>query len=98
MNEASETNDGAEAAARRFVRADSGGDAFADAALAGWLAAHPDNERALQRVELAVELGRRLAADPASALHAEAARAARRASRHWRPAPLVAWGGAIAAA
>jgi ferric-dicitrate binding protein FerR (iron transport regulator) len=68
MKEASGTNDGAEAAARKFVRADSGGDALADAALAGWLAAHPDNERALQRVELAVGLARPRAAAPSSSL------------------------------
>jgi len=98
MKEAGETNAGAEAAARRFVRADSGGDALADAALASWLAAHPDNERALQRVELAVELGRRLAADPASALHGEAARAARQARRRSRLVDVAAWGGALAAA
>jgi hypothetical protein len=98
MKEASGTNDGAEAAARKFVRADSGGDALADAALAGWLAAHPDNERALQRVELAVELARRLAAEPSSTLYAEAARAAERAARRFRPANLLAWSGALAAA
>jgi TolB-like protein len=88
----------AEEAARRFVRADSGGDALADAALGSWLASHPDNERALQRVELAVELGRRLAADPASALHTEAARAARQAPRRSRSGQLVVGGGALAAA
>jgi TolB-like protein len=98
MKEASGTNDGAEAAARKFVRADSGGDALADAALAGGLAAHPDNERALPRVELAVELARRLAAEPSSSLYAEAARAAERAARRFRPANLLAWSGALAAA
>jgi TolB-like protein len=95
---AGEANDGGEAAARQFVRTDSSGDALADAALASWIAAHPDNERALQRVELAVELGRRLAADPASPLYAEAARAVRHSPRRLRSAVLAAWGGALAAA
>jgi TolB-like protein len=91
-------NDGTETAARQFVRTDSSGDALADAALASWLAAHPDNERALQRVELAVALGRRLAAEPANALYAEAARAVRPSARRVRSAVLAAWGGALAAA
>jgi TolB-like protein len=96
--DASEADDGADEAARRFVRADSGGDALADAALASWLAAHPRNERALQRVELAVELARRLAADPASPLHLEAAQAAQRWPGRLRRGRIVAWGGALAAA
>jgi len=98
-SDATDANDGAdEAAARRFVRADSGGEPDSDAMLASWIAARPANERALQRVELAVELGRRLAADPASALYTEAARASQRAPRRVPPVGRLAWGGALAAA
>jgi len=92
-----DTDAGADAAAAWFVRVDSGSEPATDAALADWLAERPANERAMERVELAVELGRRLAADPAHALHAEAARAARHPSRR---APLVrtlGWSGALAA-
>ena len=67
---------GAGTAARRFVSVDAG-EQGADVALASWLAERPEHERALERVELAAVLGKRLAADPASALHAEAAAAAR---------------------
>lgn len=87
---------GAEAA-RRFVSVDSGSDPAADAALATWLDATPANERAFERVELAVALGRRLAADPSSALYADAARAARESPRRLPLVRSVAWGGALAA-
>lgn len=91
-------DEGADAAARRFVRADAGSELDADAVLATWLAARPANERALQRVELAVELGRRLAADPNSGLYTEAGRAAQRAPRRMRSVGWLVWGGALAAA
>ena len=84
-------------AARRFVRVDAG-EPGADAELAAWLAERPDNEGALERVELAVALGKRLAADPASALYAEAAAAARVAPRRRAVGRALAWGGALAAA
>ena len=67
-SDAKDTDAGADAAAAWFVRVDSGSEPAADAALADWLAERPANERAMERVELAVELGRRLAADPAHAL------------------------------
>ena len=87
---------GPDEAARRFVRIDAG-EAGADAELTTWLAERDENERALERVELAVALGRRLAADPDNALHAEATRAAGTVPRRrtaWRE---LAWGGALAA-
>ena len=56
----------ADEAARRFVRVDAG-EAGADAELTAWLAERDENERALERVELTVALGKRLAADPDSA-------------------------------
>ena len=89
--------DGADAAAAWFVRVDSGSEPAADAALAGWLAERPANERAMERVELAVELGRRLAAEPGHALHAEAARAAGRRSHRALLVRTLAWSGALAA-
>ena len=73
------------------------GEAGADTELTTWLAERDENERALERVELAVVLGKRLAADPDSALYAEAARAAGTGPRRrtaWRG---LAWGGALAA-
>lgn len=84
-------------AARRFVRAD-GGESGADAELGEWLEERPENERALERVELVVALGRRLAADPGSALYAEAAAAARVRPRRRLAGRALAWGGALAAA
>jgi TolB-like protein len=96
-SDATEANDGPETAARRFVRADSSAERDADPALAGWLAAHPANERGMERVELAVELGRRLAADPGSPLHAEALRAARPGMRRQSWARALALGAALAA-
>ncbi|HUQ52536.1 MAG TPA: hypothetical protein VM692_09960 [Gammaproteobacteria bacterium] len=97
--DATEANDEAAEAARRFVRADSGSEPANDAELASWLAARPANERAMQRIDLAVELGRRLAAEPSSALHAEAQLAARARPRPYRTPLLrtLAWGGALAA-
>jgi TolB-like protein len=98
MKRGNATGGGATAgeAARRFVRAD-GGESGADAELGEWLEEGPENERALERVELVVALGTRLSADPGSALHAEAAAAGR-----VRPRRIVrrvlAWGGALAAA
>ncbi len=87
--------DAAGEAGRWYVRVDAG--AADAAALSAWLDEKPQNERALERVELAVALGRRLAADPGSALHAAAAEAARALPRkHMRARPL-AWGGALAA-
>jgi TolB-like protein len=92
-------NDSAhEQAARWFVRVDAG-ERGADAELARWVAERPANERALERVELAAELGRRLAADPHSALYAESAKAADAPSRRRRSAaPWLTFGGALAAA
>jgi TolB-like protein len=84
-------------AARRFVRVDSG-ERGAEAELAAWLDDRPENEPALERVELAVALGKRLAADPGSALYAEAAAAARAAPRRRTIGGALAWGGALAAA
>jgi TolB-like protein len=78
-------------ASRWFVRVDSGDDGAE--ALLRWLEEQPANERAMQRVKLAVALGKQLAANPRSTLHAEAARAARLRPR-MRP---LAWSGALAA-
>jgi ferric-dicitrate binding protein FerR (iron transport regulator) len=50
-------------AAGRFVSLDAG-EQGADVALASWLAERPQHERALERVELAAVLGKRLAAEP----------------------------------
>lgn len=86
---------GGGSAAHRFVSADVG-EQGADVALASWLDERPEHERALERVELAVALGKRLAAEPGSALYAEAARAARLGSRR-RWGRALAWGGALAA-
>jgi TolB-like protein len=88
--------DAAGEAGRWYVRIDAG---TADAAaLSAWLDEKPENERALERVELAVALGRRLAADPGSALHAAAAEAARPPPRRRVLARRLAWGSAMAAA
>jgi TolB-like protein len=84
-------------AAHRFVSADAG-EQGADVALASWLDERPEYERALQRVELAAALARQLAADPSSALYAEAALAVRLASRRRPWGRVLAWGGGLAAA
>ena len=84
-------------AAHRFVSADAG-EQGADVALASWLDERPEHERALERVELASALARQLAADPSSALYAEAALAARRVSQRRPWSRALAWGGAFAAA
>lgn len=99
MKQGNATSGGATAgeAARRFVRADSGGRG-ADAELREWLEERPENERALERVELGVALGRRLAADAGSALYAEAAAAARVRPHRRVEGGALAWGGALAAA
>ena len=86
----------ADGAARLFVRVDAG-ETGATGELARWLDERPENERALERVELAMALGKRLAAEPRSALHAEAAQAARGTPRGRRWRRGVAWGGALAA-
>ena len=88
---------GAGCAAHRFVSVDAG-EQGADVALASWLDGRPEHERALERVELAAALARRLAAEPGSPLYAEAAQAARLASRRPRWGRALAWGGALAAA
>lgn len=88
---------GAGEAAGRFVSVDAG-EQGADVALASWLAERPEHERSLERVELAVALGKRLAAEPGSALYSEAAAAARIEPRRLRPGRALAWGGALAAA
>lgn len=88
--------DAAGEAGRWYVRLDAG--VADEAVLSAWLEEKPANERALERVELAAALGRRLAADPGSALHAAAAEAARALPRRRVLAPSVAWGGALAAA
>jgi TolB-like protein len=85
-----------EQAARWFVRVDAG-ESGADRELTSWLE-RPENERALERVELAVALGQRLSTEPGSALHVQAAEAARRVPRGGEPARALAWGGALAAA
>jgi len=90
-----EAGDGS--AAHRFVSVDAG-EQGADVALASWLDERPEHERALERVELASALARQLAVDPSSALYAEAALAARLASRRRPWGPALAWGGALAAA
>jgi TolB-like protein len=92
-------SDAGPAAARGFVRADAG-EPGADAELAKWLAERAENERALERVELAAALGKRLAAEPSSALNAEAANAAHGVARTRALARSLAWGGggALAAA
>lgn len=90
--------DSAGEAADRFVRVDAGEPGAADE-LSRWLAARPEHEQALERVELAIVLGKRLAADPSSGLGgaaAHAARTARRRPRAWGRA--LAWSGALAAA
>ena len=83
-------------AARRFVRVDAG-EPGADAELAAWLAERPEHERALERVELASALAKQLAADPGSALYAEAAAAARIRPPQRMVVRRLAWGGALAA-
>jgi TolB-like protein len=88
---------GAGLAAHRFVSADAG-EQGADAALASWLDERPEHERAFERVELASALARQHAADPSSALYAEAALAAQLASRRRPRRRALAWGGALAAA
>lgn len=97
-HESSDDGSGAADAARRFVSADARSSPNAEAELASWLEAQPANERALQCVELAVVLGRRLAADPASALHAEAQLAAQARRRRAPLARALIWGGGLAAA
>jgi TolB-like protein len=87
---------GAGEAAHRFVSVDAG-EQGADAALASWLAERPEHERALERVDLAAALARELAADPGSALYAEAAAAARLAPRRRIVLRALALGGALAA-
>jgi TolB-like protein len=98
MKQGNATSGGATAgeAARRFVRVDAGARG-ADAELAAWLAGPPENERSLERVELGVALGRRLAADPGSALYAEAAQAARLAPRRRARGRAFVWGAALVA-
>ena len=94
----SDATDGLEeAAARSFVRVDAEPAGDGNAELARWLANRPVNERAMERVELAVELGRRLAADPASPLHADMLRAVQPRSRRRSLVAGLAWGGALAA-
>src|SRR5688572_24884625 len=87
----------ADTAAERFVHFDAG-EPGAGAELAAWIDERPDNERALERVELAAELGRRLGSDPHSALYAEAANAARSTPRRRFVTPWLTKGGALAAA
>ncbi|HET7608936.1 MAG TPA: hypothetical protein VFL84_09690 [Gammaproteobacteria bacterium] len=89
-------NEAGAGTAALFVSVDAG-EQGADVALASWLAERPDHERELERVELAAVLGKRLAAEPGSALHGEAAAAARVRSRGW-VGRASAWGGALAAA
>lgn len=92
-----QTSSVAEEAAREFVRLDAGGPRAAEAH-STWLAAQPENERAFERVELAVALTKRLAAEPGSPLHAAAARAVRRALHRRTVRRGLAWAGALAAA
>jgi TolB-like protein len=87
----------AEGAAGRFVSFDAGAPG-AGADLAAWVEERPANERALERVELAVELGRRLASDPHSALRAEAANVVRSIERRRIATASLGFGGAMAAA
>lgn len=89
--------DSAGEAAERFVRVDAWEPGAADE-LARWLAAHPEHEKALERVELAVVLGKRLAADPSSPLGAAAGQAVRAARRPRASGRTLAWSGALAAA
>jgi len=84
-------------AVRRFVRVDAG-EHGAGREIAAWLDEQPENERALERVELAAALVRRLATEPGSALHAEAAAAARLQPHPRTMARSLVWGGAVAAA
>ncbi len=79
-------------AAGWFVRVDAGADAADEAALARWLAERPQNERALERVELAAVLARRLAADPSSALYGEALFATRPTRRRRVLVRSLGWG------
>jgi TolB-like protein len=92
-----DASDAGAAAARGFVRVDAG-EPGAAAALAKWLAERAENERALERVELAAALGKRLAAEPSSALHTEAAHAAHGVPRARTLARSLAWGGGALAA
>jgi TolB-like protein len=84
-------------AARLFVRAE-GGEPGAAADLASWLDERPEHERALERIDLAMALGKQLAGNPVSALHFEALRAANAAPRRHALWYGLAWGGALAAA
>jgi len=84
-------------AARRYVRAEAG-EHGAAADLASWLEERPEHERALERIDLAMALGKRLAESPVSALHFEALRAANAAPRRHALRYGLAWGGALAAA
>lgn len=96
--DASDADSAGGAAADWFVRLDAG-EAGAEDAFAAWLAERGENETALERVELAAALGKRLAADPSGALGAEAARVARgawRSRQAW--SRTLAWSGALAAA
>jgi TolB-like protein len=83
-------------AARWFVRIDAGESRDA-ADFIAWLDLRRENGRAFERVELAAALGKRLAADPSSALHAEATRAARLGPRRQSLRRALTWGGALAA-
>lgn len=94
--DATDDDSAADVAARWFVRVDAG-ERGVEAELTSWLE-QPENERALTRVELAAALGERLAADPQSALYAEAAEAARVAPPRRTTTRVLAWGGALAAA
>jgi TolB-like protein len=84
-------------AARLFVRAEAG-EPGAAADLASWLDERPEHERALERIDLALGLGKRLAGNPVSALHFEALRAANAAPRRHALRYALAWGIALAAA
>jgi TolB-like protein len=84
-------------AARLFVRVEAG-EPGAAADLASWLDEGPEHERALERIDLAVALGKRLAGNPVSALHFEALRAANAAPRRHALRYGLAWGSAVAAA
>jgi TolB-like protein len=84
-------------AARRYVRADAG-EPGAATELASWLEERGEHERALERIDLAVALGKQLAGNPVSALHFEALRAANAAPRRAALRYGLAWGSALAAA
>jgi TolB-like protein len=84
-------------AARLFVRADARAPGAA-ADVASWLDERPEHERALERIDLALALGRELAHNPVSALHFEALRAANAAPRRHALRHGLAWGSAVAAA